>query len=87
MRKPVLNRRVDVDLGSIPAEEDEAKLVIVLGDQERREPVYLGDELLLNFQHRRRHLLLRLHRLSCRNNRVHFLRPSSSTESLLALVI
>ena len=39
----MLNRRVDVDLGSIPAEEDEAKLVIVLGDQERREPVYLGD--------------------------------------------
>ena len=82
----ILNRRVDVDLGSIPAEEDEAKLVIVLGDQERREPVYLGEELLLNFQHRRRHLLLLLHRLSCRN-RVHFLRPSSSTESLFALVI
>ena len=45
MRKLLLNRRVDVDLGSIPAEEDEAKLVIVLGDQERREPVYLGDDL------------------------------------------
>ena len=54
MRKPVLNRRVDVDLGSIPADEDEAKLVIVLGDQERRELVYLGDELPLNYQHRRR---------------------------------
>ena len=58
----MLNRRVDVDLGSIPAEEEEAKLVIVLGDQERREPVYLGDEPPLNFQHRRRlHLLLLRH--------------------------
>ena len=65
LRKPVLNRRVDVDLGSIPAEEDEAKLVIVLGDQERRELVYLGDELPLNYQHRRRRLLL--HRHSCHN--------------------
>ena len=62
LRKSVLNRRVDVDLGSIPAEEDEAKLVIVLGDQERREPVYLGDKPPLNFQHRRRlHLLLLRH--------------------------
>ena len=61
----MLNRRVDVDLGSIPADEDEAKLVIVLGDQERREPVYLGDELPLNYQHRRRRLLL--HRHSCHN--------------------
>ena len=62
LRKSVLNRRVDVDLGSIPAEEDETKLVIVLGDQERREPVYLGDKPPLNFQHRRRlHLLLLRH--------------------------
>ena len=83
----ILNRRVDVDLGSIPAEKDEAKLVIVLGDKERREPVYLGDELLLNFQHRRRHLLLLLHRLSCRNCFHSFVPPSSSTESLFALVI
>ena len=64
----MLNRRVDVDLGSIPADEDEAKLVIVLGDQERREPVYLGDELLLNYQHSRSLLLLLLlHRHSCHN--------------------
>ena len=40
------NRQVDTDLGSVPSEEEykgKAKLVIVLGDQERREPVYLGD--------------------------------------------
>ena len=65
----MLNRRVDVDLGSIPADEDEAKLVIVLGDQQRRETVYLGDELPLDFQHRRCLLLLLLlfHRHSCHN--------------------
>ena len=80
----MLNRRVDVDLGSIPADEDEAKLVIVLGDQERRESVYLGDELLLNYQHRR---LLLLHRYSCRTIVFIFPPPSSSTESQFALVI
>ena len=38
------NRQVDVDLGSVPAEEEyKGKLVIVLGNQERREPVFLGD--------------------------------------------
>ena len=38
------NRQVDVDLGSVPAEEEyNANLVIVLGDQERRESVFLGD--------------------------------------------
>ena len=42
----MMNRQVDTDLGSVPSEEEyegKAKLVIVLGDQERREPVYLGD--------------------------------------------
>ena len=44
----MMNRQVDIDLGPVPSSEEEskgkAKLVIVLGDQEWREPVYLGDK-------------------------------------------
>lgn len=43
MKLNMMNRQVDVDLGSVPSEEGyEGKLVIVLGDQERRESVFLG---------------------------------------------
>jgi len=41
-------RQVDTNLGSVPSEREykgRAKLVIVLGDQERRESVYLGQNL------------------------------------------
>ena len=48
MMMKMMNRQVDIDLGSVPTSEEEssgkAKLVIVLGDQGRREPVYLGDK-------------------------------------------
>ena len=44
MEMNMMNRQVDVDFGSVPSEEEnQGKLVIVLSDQERREPVFLGD--------------------------------------------
>ena len=44
MEMNIMSRQVDIDFGSVPSEEEyEGKLVIVLSDQERREPVFLGD--------------------------------------------